>query len=151
MTAVIRQIEPRDLPALVGLCKEHAAYERSEFCDNGQLERLPGAFFGLPPKLHGWVVESGNQLVGFMTVTVDFATWTADHFLHMDCLYLKEEFRRKGLGRRLIAELKKFGQNQNISLIQWQTPTHNIDGIRFYEEMGAYSKDKKRYFLTVES
>ncbi len=151
MTTVIRRVELKDLPALVGLCKEHAAYERSEFYENGQVERLSDAFFGPQPRLHGWVVESENQLIGFMTVTVDFATWTADYFLHMDCLYLKEECRRQGLGRQLIDELKKFGKGRNIHLIQWQTPTHNVDGIRFYQKMGAYSKDKKRYFLEVES
>jgi ribosomal protein S18 acetylase RimI-like enzyme len=149
MAAIIRRIQEKDLPELVVLCKAHAAYERSEFQENGQAERLRRAFFDPHPLLHGWVVEAGSRLVGFMTVTVDYATWTADHFLHMDCLYLDEEFRRQGLGRKLIDELKKFGRKENISLIQWQTPAHNVEGIRFYEKIGAHCKDKKRYFLDV--
>lgn len=145
----VRRVKEHDLPALVGLCKDHAAYERSEFHENGQAGRLRVAFFGEHPTLHGWVVEWENQLVGFMTVTVDYATWTADSFLHMDCIYLREEFRKQGLGRQLIHELRAFGRERKINLIQWQTPVHNVDGIRFYEKMGAHAKDKKRYFLPV--
>ena len=149
MAVIIRRIEEKDLPQLVVLCKAHADYERSEYHENGQAGRLREALFGPHPRLHGWGVESGNQLVGFMTVTIDYATWTADFFLHMDCLYLDEDFRKQGLGRKLIEELKKFGREKKIDLIQWQTPTHNVDAIRFYEKMGAHSKDKKRYFLDV--
>ena len=67
------------------------------------------------------------------------------HGLHLP----REEFRKQGLGRQLIHELRAFGRERKINLIQWQTPVHNVDGIRFYEKMGAHAKDKKRYFLPV--
>jgi ribosomal protein S18 acetylase RimI-like enzyme len=149
MAAVIRRVREEDLATLVVLCGEHAAYERSEFQETGQAPRLHAAFFGARPVLHGWVVDSGEGLVGFMTATIDFATWPAESFLHMDCLFLREAYRRQGLGRRLIDQLLEFAREKQIDLIQWQTPVHNTDGIRFYERIGASSKDKKRYFLPV--
>lgn len=149
MPATIRRVRETDLATLVVLCGEHAAYERSEFEENGQAPRLRAAFFGPQPSLHGWVVESEEGLVGFMTATIDFATWPAEHFLHMDCLFLREAYRRQGLGRMLIDQLRRFARERRINLIQWQTPVHNTDGIQFYERIGARSKDKKRYFLPV--
>ena len=151
MPAVIRRVREEDMATLVVLCGEHAAYERSDFEENGQGPRLRVAFFGPQPSLHGWVVESEEGLVGFMTATVDFATWPAEFFVHMDCLFLREAYRRQGLGRRLMDQLRQFARENRINLIQWQTPVHNTDGIQFYERIGARSKDKKRYFLSVGS
>ena len=151
MQGQIRRVREDDLPQLVQLCADHAAYESSEFHENGQKARLSSALFGSKPVLYGWVVEAEPQLAGFMTATIDYATWPAEFFLHMDCLYLNEQFRGQGLGRRLINELKQFARSNQINLIQWQTPSHNQAGIRFYERIGARSKDKKRYFLDVES
>lgn len=145
----IRRVREEDLPALVKLCRDHAVYESSEFHENGQAVRLRTAFFGPHPVLHGWVVEGAEGLNGFMTATIDFATWPAEFFLHMDCLYLSEPFRGKGLGRQLMDRLREFAQEKKINLIQWQTPSQNDLGIKFYERLGAHSKDKKRYFLDV--
>ena len=146
----IRQVCEGDLPSLVSLCHDHAVYEGSEFHENGQQDRLHIALFGSRPVLYGWVVEAEGALAGFMTATIDYATWPAEFFLHMDCLYLKPSFRRQGLGKELMANLQQFARERKINLIQWQTPTQNDLGIRFYERLGAYSKDKKRYFLDVE-
>lgn len=150
MQATIRRVREDDLPSLVLLCRDHAAYEGSEYHENGQEGRLHMAFFGPQPALFGWVVETDGGLVGFMTATVDYATWPAEFFLHMDCLYLGEAFRGLGLGRQLIEKLREFARERRIKLIQWQTPPQNDLGIRFYERIGARSRDKKRYFLDVE-
>ena len=150
MSAEIRRVREDDLPSLVGLCRDHAAYEGGEYHENGQKMRLRAAFFGPQPALYGWVVEDREGLAGFMTATIDYATWPAEFFLHMDCLYLDETFRGRGLGRKLIDKLREFAKERQITLIQWQTPVQNDLGIRFYERIGARSKDKKRYFLEVE-
>jgi ribosomal protein S18 acetylase RimI-like enzyme len=150
MQATIRRVREDDLPSLVALCRDHAAYEGSEYHENGQKSRLHTALFGPQPVLFGWVVEADGGLAGFMTATVDYATWPAEFFLHMDCLYLSETFRGQGLGRKLIDRLREFAREKRIKLIQWQTPPQNDLGIRFYERIGAWSRDKKRYFLDVE-
>lgn len=150
MEIAIRRVRESDLPSLVVLCRDHAAYEGSEYHENGQKGRLHTALFGPQPVLYGWVVETGEALAGFMTATIDYATWPAEFFLHMDCLYLDEAFRGHGLGRKLIDQLREFARERRIKLIQWQTPPQNDLGIRFYERIGAWSRDKKRYFLDVE-
>jgi ribosomal protein S18 acetylase RimI-like enzyme len=147
----IRRIHEDDLAELVILCADHAAYEGSEFHESGQQCRLREALFGPRPVLYGWVVEAEPGLAGFMTATIDYATWPAEFFLHMDCLYLREPFRGRALGRQLIEQLQEFARKEKITLIQWQTPSHNERGIRFYERIGAQSKDKKRYLLDVPS
>jgi ribosomal protein S18 acetylase RimI-like enzyme len=143
----IRGADGHDLPQVLELCREHAAYEGSEYVADGHAGRLAAALFGPHPLLFGWVVDAGDGLAGYMTATIDFATWTGQHFLHMDCLYVREPFRGRGLG--LVETLTGFAHERGIELIQWQTPAHNQSAIEFYHRIGATSKDKKRYFLRV--
>lgn len=145
----IRPVAPGDLTELAALCKEHAEYEHAQFIDNGQIARWETAFFAERPVLFGWVAEAENQLCGFMTVTVDYATWDAAYFAHMDCMYLKAAYRGQGLGRRFFAELSAFCVARGYGLAQWQTPPHNELGIGFYRRMGAAEKHKLRFFLEV--
>lgn len=147
----VRRVEPRDLPELVELCRLHAAYEGCPYREDGQAERLAEALFGTPARLHGWVVETPDRanagLDGYMTATIDFATWSARPFLHLDCLYLRDTARRAGNGRALMERLQAFARERGLGEIQWQTPPDNALGIGFYERIGASARPKLRFFL----
>lgn len=151
MKTAVRPVELRDLPNLIPLCRSHAEYEGADYKENGQVDRLQRALFGDYPVLFAWVVDTGERLVGYLSATRDFATWPADFFIHMDCLYLDEEFRGKGLGYELMQALVRFARVQGCDLIQWQTPPANERGMAFYKRIGACSLDKKRYFYSSEA
>lgn len=146
----IRGIQSKDLETLLALCAEHAEYEGLPFQTEDQMARWQTALFGPQPKLFGWVCEEQDQLLGYMTATIDFATWTGRLFAYMDCLYLKPEARGQGLGRQFMAILTDFARARDCSEIQWQTPPDNELGIGFYRRIGAGEKSKARFFLPVK-
>lgn len=41
--------------------------------------------------------------VGYLAATTDYSTWQGARFAHMDCLFVLEQHRRHGIGRRLRA------------------------------------------------
>jgi GNAT superfamily N-acetyltransferase len=147
----IRSMEASHLDALLALCREHAAYEKADFHENGQVERWRSALFADPPALHGWVALDAGEPCGFMTVTVDFATWSAERFAYMDCLYLREPYRGLGLGRHFFEKLRDFCVARHCRWSEWQTPPDNDSGIGFYRRMGARSKPKLRFFYEIDS
>jgi len=142
----VRKIRSGDLPQLARLCEAHAVYEMAEWKETGQIFRWQSAFFSKSPEIYGWVADQGGLLVGFMTATVDYATWSATHFAHMDCLFIDAEFRSFGIGRRFFKCLEEFCRERKFALAQWQTPPDNLLGIGFYNRMGATSKPKIRFF-----
>jgi GNAT superfamily N-acetyltransferase len=142
-------IRPDHLDALLALCREHAEYEKAEFRENGQVERWRTAFFGERPALYGWVATDRDEPCGFMTVTIDFATWGAEPFAYMDCLYLREPYRGKGIGRLFLDRLQEFCRAHGCVRAEWQTPPHNELGIGFYQRMGARAKNKVRFDVEV--
>lgn len=69
----------------------------------------------------------------------------------MDCLYLTETSRGHGLGPLLMAAVGAEAGRLGLPEVQWQTPAWNESAIRFYDRLGATSKEKRRYSLPVES
>ncbi|GJF33956.1 N-acetyltransferase [Kitasatospora sp. NE20-6] len=145
----VQPIEPSQLDALLALCREHAVYEGADFHENGQVERWRSAFFAERASLYGWVATDGGVPCGFMTVTTDFATWSAERFVYMDCLYLQEPYRRMGLGRVFLDRLREFAVTQQCGWAEWQTPPDNELGVGFYRRMGAKDKAKLRFSYNV--
>ena len=146
----VRPIEPCHLDALLTLCREHAAYEKADFRENGQVERWRSALFSERAALHGWLATDGGEPCGFMTVTVEYSTWSAAPFAHMDCLYLREPYRGMGIGRTFLERLREFSAARQCGWAEWQTPADNERGIGFYQRMGARAKPKFRFHYDVE-
>ncbi|MFJ3905040.1 GNAT family N-acetyltransferase [Streptomyces sp. NPDC090025] len=145
----VTPIEPGHLDALLDLCREHAAYEKADFLENGQVERWRTALFADEPALHGWIALDDGKPCGFMTVTTDFATWSAERFAYMDCLYLQDAYRGLGLGRVFLDRLREFALAEGCGWAEWQTPPDNELGIGFYRRMGATEKTKFRFHYDV--
>ncbi|GHO62856.1 N-acetyltransferase [Ktedonobacter sp. SOSP1-52] len=147
----VRPISRHDLEAVIDLCGEHAAYEGARYDPQGKVEALARALFATPPRLYAWVVEQGGHLLGYATATQEFSTWDAASFLHMDCLYLREEARGMGLGRLLMMEIARLARQLGCVNVQWQTPEWNEHAIRFYQRLGAIGKQKVRFVFAREA
>jgi ribosomal protein S18 acetylase RimI-like enzyme len=145
----VRPIAPGHLDALLALCREHAAYEKADFREDGQVERWHSALFAEQAVLHGWMATDGEEPCGFMTVTIDYATWSAKPFAYMDCLYLREPYRGMGLGRAFLDRLREFAIAHRCGWAEWQTPEDNELGVGFYRRMGARAKPKLRFDYDV--
>ncbi|MET9654452.1 GNAT family N-acetyltransferase [Streptomyces sp. NPDC006460] len=149
--AHVRHALPADLDRVAGLAAEHAAYEKSAPPAPGLADRLARLPFGPEPaRLRCLVAElPDGTLAGYATCSPELSTWDAAEYLHMDCLYLSADHRGLGLGPLFVAALREEARTLGLSEIQWQTPVWNEGAIRFYDRLGAASKEKLRYFLPV--
>ena len=138
---------PVDLPELVHLCMEHAVYERSEFHPVGKEAALHDMIFGPTGRLFCLVVEQDARLLGYATYAVECSTWDAAHYMHMDCLFLRPGSRNMGLGKLLMQGIAQHGLRLGVKRMQWQTPSFNVDAVRFYDRLGPVRKEKYRMFL----
>ncbi|MER7953013.1 GNAT family N-acetyltransferase [Streptomyces sp. NPDC096079] len=151
--AVVRHAHPEDLPRVVELVTEHAAYEKAAPPAPGLADRLAGLLFGPgPSRLRCFVaVLPDGTLAGYATCAPELSTWDGAEYLHMDCLYLTETSRGHGLGPLLITALREEARALGLPELQWQTPVWNESAIRFYDRLGATSKEKRRYTLPAEA
>lgn len=147
----IRPIRFDDLPALIELCAEHAAYEQAAFDPIGKAPRLAAALFSSPPRLHAWIACDADHAVGYATASRKFATWAARDYWHLDCLFLREAARGRGLGARLLHAVIAAARAQDIDELQWQTPDWNAPAIAFYRRFGARGSAKMRFTLPLDA
>ena len=147
----VRHARPADLPRIVELIAEHAAYEKGTPPAPGLDRRLDALLFGVPePRLRCLVAElPGGEVVGYATCAPEISTWDGAEYLHMDCLFLRDGHRGLSLGPLLTDAVAAEARALGLTEVQWQTPAWNEGAIRFYDRLGARAKEKLRYFLPV--
>jgi len=144
---LIRNVCDRDLPELIALCGQHAAYEEVDYSANGKIEQLKNALFSKEPLFDCWVVTINDKLIGYTSFTFDFSTWDARVFLHLDCLYIEEVYRNCGIGQEIMKRLIEVAKHKGCTKVEWQTPVFNKRAIRFYTRMGGKSVLKRRFSI----
>ncbi len=145
----IRLCEKKNIPRLIELCEHHARYEGARYEEKNKCEQLQKLLFDPCPRLHCWIVEANNKIIGYASYTFDYSTWDAALFLHLDCLYLEEGFRGFGIGEEIVRRLRIVAKENGCVNIQWQTPAFNDRAVKFYQRIGAAGKEKIRFSLTL--
>ena len=147
----IRFAKPDDIHQIIDLCDAHAVYEKCEYSKDNKANQLADDLFSETTKLHCLVAENSDKLIGYATYMKQYSTWDANEYIYMDCLYLKEVARGAGIGEKMIRKIQEEGKKLGCNLIQWQTPDFNVRAIKFYKKIGATSKNKKRFFLDIDT
>jgi GNAT superfamily N-acetyltransferase len=139
----IRRIRPDDVPAVVGLVHELAAYEKEpESCHltDAQLER---ALFGDSPKLFGHVaLDDTDAVVGIALWFLNFSTWRGEHGIYLEDLYVSPGQRGSGLGKALLQALAEECVNHCYTRLEWSVLDWNEPAIGFYRSLGATAMDE---------
>jgi GNAT superfamily N-acetyltransferase len=144
---VVRRVAESDIDALVSLCAQHARYERAGYDALGKADSLLRAIRAA--RLHVWIALRIDEPIGYASATVEYSTWVAAEYLHMDCLFVREGERGAGIGAALFASVIGFARECGCAQIQWQTPAWNEDAVRFYRRRGATGVEKIRFSLPV--
>lgn len=145
---VIRFAEKKDFEAIKKLIKAHAKFEKASALSDNNIEKLSNYIFSTDV-LKCLVVELNEEIVGYATFMKQFSTWDANYYIYLDCLYLNEKTRGKGIGTKIMDKIKTYAKSINCSEIQWQTPDFNKEAIDFYKKLGADSKTKKRFIWKI--
>lgn len=147
---MIRKAKSSDYVRLRKLMIAHAKFEGITLSKD--IDALPLIHL-LSSPADIYVVTLGNDknLQGYMSLLKQYSTWSADWYLYLDCLYLNEEMRSKGIGNILMKMSKEIARDKRISELQWQTPSENKRAISFYHGIGAKSLNKKRFFYSADA
>ena len=148
----VRLIRPDDVPAVVGLVRELADYERALSEVHLTEEQLRASLFGDSPALFGHVAEDDGAVVGVALWFLNFSTWRGTHGIYLEDLYVQPGHRGRGLGRELLRTLAAVCVERGYSRLEWSVLDWNTPSIEFYEAAGAVPMDEWTVFrLTDEA
>ncbi|HEX7687776.1 MAG TPA: GNAT family N-acetyltransferase [Burkholderiaceae bacterium] len=136
-TSDIRFATRADLPAIVGLIRELAVYEKLEHLATATPERLEPHLFGERPAAECLVAEQGGAVVAFALFFHNFSTFLCRPGLYLEDLYVQPAARGTGLGRRLLQRLAAIAVERGCGRFEWSVLDWNVDAQAFYARMGA--------------
>ncbi len=151
----VRPIRPDDVPAVVGLVRELADYERALHEVRLTEDQLAACLFGAAPALFGHVAvvrgEHGREdVVGAALWFLTFSTWRGTHGIHLEDLYVQPEHRGAGLGRELLRTLAAICLARGYSRLEWSVLDWNTPSIGFYRAAGAVPLDEWTVFRLTD-
>lgn len=129
----IDPIQESDFAKLVELFKEFAIYEKvpermTNTLDQMNLEK---------DMINGFVAKNeSDEIIGYVIVFFAYYTWVGKS-LYMDDLYVREEYRGKGVGTLLINKVKEYAIEKKCNKLRWQVADWNDLAIGFYKSIGA--------------
>src|SRR4051812_36900746 len=133
----LRAAEPRDVPAIVGLIRELAAFEHLEHLVRATPEALHPHLFGARPAAEARVAEVDGAVVAFALFFTNFSTFLALPGLYLEDLYVQPAQRGRGIGKALLEHLGALAVERGCGRFEWSVLDWNENAIRFYQRMGA--------------
>lgn len=132
----IRTGEEQDVPALLNLIKELAAYEKApaELSVSEQQLRQDG--FGEQPAFRFFVAEAAGAIVGIALYYMKYSTWKGK-CVFLEDIIVAEAYRRNGIGNELFRHVCLAAKKMQVQRLEWQVLEWNSPAIDFYKKHNA--------------
>ncbi|MEK7432989.1 MAG: GNAT family N-acetyltransferase [Cyanobacteriota bacterium] len=147
----IRKAKKEDIDLILFFIKELAIYEKEPESAVATYDDILRDGFGENPYFYVLIAELDNKPAGFAFYFYNYSTWLGKTTLFLEDLFVIPEFRKNGIGKKLLVELAKIAVEKNCGRFQWQVLDWNKPAIDFYESLGAYHLEEWfTYRLTGE-
>jgi GNAT superfamily N-acetyltransferase len=133
----VRFAEPSDVPEILAMIKELAEYEKEPDAVVATEDLLHVALFGDNPAVFALVAVVDGAAVGFALWFRNFSTWLGRHGIYLEDLYVRPEFRGRGIGKQLLVELARICEDRDYGRLEWWVLDWNTPAWDFYEGVGA--------------
>lgn len=88
------------------------------------------------------LAEYNGKAVGFALFFSNFSTFLGKPGLYLEDLYVKQEYRGKGIGKILLSYLAKLAIDRDYGRFEWWCLDWNKPSIEFYKSKGAIPMDE---------
>ena len=139
---MIRPAVPNDVPVILELIHELAAFEREPDAVVASLADLEKALFGSDAVAGCHLAELDGKVVGFALWYRTFSTWQGKPGLWLEDLFVRPEARGHGLGRALLVELARTAVTNGWTRFEWWVLDWNVEAQGFYRSLGAHPEDE---------
>lgn len=134
------------IPAILGLLREFAEFEKLERYFEVDEERLAAALFGVGRVAEALIGIDGDEPAGYAVYYPNFATFRGQRGFYLEDLYVRTKFRGRGLGGKLLGEIARIGRARGYDRIDFNVLDWNEAAIGFYKRLGAVHDPEDLHF-----
>ena len=135
----IRRATKEDIGLVRDLVMELAIFEKAPEEVTSSLADYVQEGFSDNPLFTANLIYLNDELAGFSLWYYRFSTWKGRRF-YLEDLYIKEAYRGKGLGRKLINEAIEEAKIMKCTGMMWQVLDWNQPAIDFYNTLGEIGR-----------
>lgn len=141
----IRKAIPSDCERMMELVRELAVFEKAPNEVTVTMEHFIETGFGKNPVWYALVAfdadDSRQKIIGISLYYMRYSTWKGVR-LYLEDLIVTEEFRGKGVGKKLFDSTVEEARNLGVSGMMWQVLDWNQPAIDFYKKYGVKIDDE---------
>ena len=134
---VIRNATAVDAPLITGMIREFAEFEHELEQADITPEDLLRDGFRANPLFHTLVAEWDGQTVAYALYFFTYSTVSGRSGLFVEDLFVRAQFRRKGIGKALLQRMAVIACEKNCDGMRWEVRDLNTPAIDFYRSLGA--------------
>jgi len=138
----IRKAEKTDIPLVLDFINKLAEYERLSHEVVATEDDLERYLFGRERVAEVLIGYEGKLPVGFALFFHNFSTFLGKPGIYLEDLFVLEEHRSKGYGKKLLARLAALALERNCGRLEWAVLDWNEPSIEFYKSLGARMMDE---------
>ena len=133
MEIKVRKATESDMPAVLGLIKELATYEKAPQEVTNTVADMLQDGFGPDPVFYCQVAESEDTIAGMAIYFIKYSTWKGKG-IYLDDIVVTEKFRRHGIGAQLLDAVIRHAHQLGVNQLHWQVLDWNQPAIEFYKK-----------------
>ena len=134
----IRPATRDDVALILEFIRLLAEYEREpQSAVATAADLLRDGFDTAQPRFHAVIADWDGKPAGFAFYFFNYSTWMGKPGLYLEDLFVKPEFRGKGIGKSLMQHLAQIAVRENCYGMRWQVLDWNTPAIDFYESLGG--------------
>ena len=145
MTVEITQVTQQTIDDLAHLLSEYQTFYKAVPDHQHNLKFLEhfltsddGTFF---------IAKNNNEAIGYVSLYFSYSSVSAKRIAILNDLYVKENNRQCGLGKKLIDYAITHAQQQGIKQVRWCTRIDNVKAQKLYAKYDAVETDWFHYDL----
>ncbi len=136
---IVRPARPADLDLILSFIRGLAAYERLSHQVSATPSVLRAALFpkGRRPAVECLLAFVEKSPAGFAVFYPNFSTFLGRPGLFLEDIFVRPEFRRRGVGRALWTAVAATAAQRDCQRMDWLVLSWNKKAQRFYRTLGA--------------
>lgn len=137
MSETIRVVRAGDETELTAMIHELAEFEHAAKECTVTENQLRDALFGPNPVLYGHIAEVDGKAAAAALWFRNFSTWDGVAGIYLEDLFVRPEFRRRGLARKMLSTLARECVTHGYSRLSWAVLDWNVNAIALYDGVGG--------------
>ena len=144
MKILIKKLDKNGFKGFFSLLNQMSEWENRGTLNTGVEKQLKKDYFCKNPKYEAFLAWEDNKVIGMTVFHETYATFDANPTTYVEDLFLLEEYRHKGIGKKLFGKILETAKKRKHSRVELLA--YGEDAGKFYKKLGFKLAEQDRHY-----